>query len=94
MCLKNLTIVIMITIIWINFGVILIGYNYSCFLSTESITNRLHFGYLAVIHGSLVFSIKRRNLYKLSKILVFIQICKIIWKFLIYDFDFNKPFLL
>jgi len=44
--LKNVTIAMTITIIWINFGVILIGYNYSCFLSIESITSLL---YIAVM---------------------------------------------
>jgi len=47
--LKNLTIAIMLTVIWINFGVILIGYNYFCFLSIESITNQLHSDHLAVL---------------------------------------------
>jgi hypothetical protein len=38
------------------------GDNYFCCMPIESIINRLHFDYLAVLHGSHVFSIKRRYL--------------------------------
>jgi len=61
--LKNLMIAIMLTIIWINFGVILNGYNYFCFfvdwIDYQSIAFRSPRFFTV---GSHVFSIKRHNL--------------------------------
>ena len=52
----------------------------------ESITNRLRFDYLAVLHGSHVFSIKLLNL-GFQKFSYLSKYVKVFENFLFYDFD-------